>query len=164
MSFVHFRSGPCIVVWNSVELGYTEDGVRMRIEPRYADVHSDNMGGLAGVPSDTQLLGAIAIVTTLFSKYVKAELDKLTSFEKAGTAGQLPEIGTFIKQDSEYAALELRGTKEEITFDTAFLRQGQEMNVGTNAKKYAVGFECWLTSSCTRTLFAITGGYSSCVP
>lgn len=163
-TFVHYMSGPTVIEFNSVELGYAEDRVQIQVQPYYDDIHTDNMGGLAGPPSDSQLLGAIANITAVLTKYVKAEMDKLTSFDSGGSAGVLPDIGSFVKQDALYAALVLTGTNETITFDYAHLRQAQEFNASVRHKRYAVGWQAWMDDACTRTLMEITAGVSSCVP
>ncbi len=124
-------------------LGYTRDGVRIRIEPRWGDVMSDDWGGEGGAPADTQILGEIATVTLDFTKYDKAFVQQLTSFSKNGSAGLLPAIGTLIRQDSEFGILILAGSIETWTFPVAFPREAYEVNKGTKFSTANVGFECW---------------------
>lgn len=152
---LHIVAGPVIVTWNAVQLGYSEDGVRVRFEPKWGDIKSDDYGGSGGAPSDTQFLGGIASVTADLVKFDNAEVLKLTSFEKAGAAGVFPQYGTLIRQESEYAVLLLDGKNQDYTFSQAFLRNAQEMNKGTRYTKYAVGWECWVNSATSRTLFTV---------
>src|SRR3990167_7413627 len=120
MANQHRVAGPVLVTYNTVQLGYSRDGVTIRIEPKYLDIFSDDFGGASGAPADTQLLGAIATVTADFPKYDQTELHRLTAFEKAGTAGVLPQLGTLIRQESEYAVLLLDGKNEDWSFPVAF--------------------------------------------
>ena len=144
-----------LVAWNSVSLGYTRDGVRIRIEPRWGDIQSDDFGGEGGAPADTQLLGAIATITCEFTKYDAGEVRKLTSFEKAGLAGTLPSLGTLIRQDTEFASLTLTGSIETWTFSTAFPHESHELNKGTKFTTYTLGFEAWINNTTSRELFSV---------
>lgn len=155
MAIEHVVAGPVIVTANSVQLGYSQDGVSIRIEPRYGDIHSDDWAGVGGAPADTQLLGAIATVTADLTKYERAECVKLTSFEKAGAAGTLPVLGTLIRQDDEFFQLDLDGVNEDWAFSVAFCRQAIEVNKGTKYSTFLVGFECWLSTTAARELFTI---------
>ena len=132
-----------LVSFNGNALGYTRDGVRIRIEPRWGDIFSDDWGGEGGAPADTQILGEIATVTLDFTKYDKAFVQQLTSFSKNGTVGKLPAIGTLIRQQTEYAILVLAGSIETWTFPVAFPREAYEVNKGTKFSTANVGFECW---------------------
>lgn len=154
MALLHRVMGPCIVTFNAVQLGYSRDGVNIRFEPRYGDIFSDDYGGSGGAPADTQLLGAIGIVTVDFPKYEQSEIHRLTSFEKAGTEGVLPQLGTLIRQEQEYAALFLDGKNEDFLFPIAFARQPMEVNKGTRFSTWVMGWECWITSPQARLLFS----------
>ena len=160
---IHFACGPVVVTWNAIQLGYSEDGCKMVVQPFFDRVSSDDFGGRAGPPADEQLLGAVATIDIPFTKYVKAEMDKLSAFKKNGTAGILPPIGSFVRQDGLYATLLLAGINDNHTFLTAFLRRAQEINSGTKYRTYMVGFECWLnqtdytqlSQAQNRTLFTV---------
>ncbi len=160
-NFAHFMNGPVVVTWNSVQLGFSEDGVQINIQPFFDQIPSDDFGGRAGPPSDSQILAAIATVDVALSKYDKAEVDKLTSYKAGGAVGVLPPIGSFIRQDGLSAALLLDGVLEDLTFATAYLRRNQEFNSGTKWRRYVIGWECWvnatdlgsLSSLQNRTLF-----------
>ena len=120
------------------------------------------------VISTVALLGATASIRLMLTKYQKEICDRLSSFTQsalpAGTKGLLPVIGSFIRQDSMYAALLLSGVNENLSFPIAFMRGGYEINSGTKYRRYIVEFEAWLnqtdytqiTTAQTRTLFTQT--------
>lgn len=160
MAIEHFYTGPVLVTFNSVQLGYTRDGVRVRIEPKFADIHSDDWGGAGGAPADTQLLGAVASCVCDLTKYSKADVDALTAYVKSGTKATLPAFGTLIRQESKYATLLLDGTQEERSFAMAFIRGAHEYNAGTRARVYNISFEMHLDATTTRVLFTDSGSPS----
>mgnify|MGYP000851156251 CR=1 FL=1 len=166
---VHFKSGPIVVNFgvdanNLTQLGFSEDGVTGIIQPFFDEVKSDDNGGLRGPPSDAQLLGAIASLDVDFTKYIKAEMDKLSAFKVNGTAGILPAVGSFVRQDALGGVLRLSGIHDTFTFNFAFIRRNFEFNTGTRYRKYKTGWECWMSlpdynqisQAQTRTLFTIT--------
>lgn len=155
MAIQHEVAGPVIVTWNTIQLGYSRDGVPIRIEPKWIDIQSDDYGGAAGAPSDIQLAGALCIVTAELTKYSKADCHALTSFYKGGSAGVLPVIGSLIRQNSYHAALLLDGVNEDWTFSTAVIRQAIEVNKGTRYSTLVCGWECWINNTTARTLFTI---------
>lgn len=164
---VHFTTGACVINWGlagGTDLGFSEDGARITLTPFYDQVHSDDFGGRAGPPSDAQLLGAIATIDVDFTKYVKAELDKLSSFQVNGAAGLLPHVGKFVRQDALAAVLKITGMNEILSFAEAYLKRNFEMNSGTKYRTYRVGWEAWMAkpdytamaSAQTRRLFTLT--------
>lgn len=156
MPIQHEVAGPVKVVFNSIDLGYTRDGVQVSIEPKWIEIPSDDWGGQAGAPSDIQLVGAIATITLELTKYVKAEVEKLTSFTSGGTAFTLPTFGTLMKQGSKTAALLLDGANDNLTFPVAFPKRAHEFNKGTKFTTYMLGFEAHLDAAATRVLCNIT--------
>jgi len=152
----HIVAGPVIVTFNSLQIGYSRDGVQIRIEPRWIDVPSDEYGGASGAPSDAQIVGAIATVSADLTKYDKAQLRKLTSFAgTTGTAGTLPAFGTLMRQDTKVQILLLDGANEDFTFSNAFVRQAIEVNKGTRFSSAMLAFECWVDAPATRVLFTV---------
>lgn len=156
MAIQHEVAGPVIVTWNGGQLGYSRDGVRVRIEPKWIDIPSDYYGGASGAPADAQIVGAIATVQCELTQYNKTLCHPLTSFYKAGTAGVLPTLGSLVRQGSGYATLLLDGTVEDWTFTVAMIRQGQEVNKGTRFSTFVCGFECWISDPVARTLFTVS--------
>jgi len=151
MAIAHYYEGPVFVEIQKSggafdPIGFTRDGVPVRIEPRYFDIATDDRGGERGVPSDTQFLGAIANLNLDLTKYEKDQLDQLKTFTDDATiaVGTVPEFGRLIVQEGIAMAIRLNGGKEKKTFHTCFIRQAIEYNSGTRARFYRLGFECWL--------------------
>ena len=165
MAIAHLAAGTTIVSFNSNQLGYSEDGCQMQINPRYADVFSDQWGGRQGAPSDSQILGGTVLVSMLMTAYEAAEEKKMLTLDpgaaangSVGASGEinLPTFGSFIRQDGIAKALLLTGTIETYTFTTAFLRQSIDVSpIGTVAKKLSLGFECWCDAASTRKLLQL---------
>lgn len=158
MAFAHFMAGPVDITFDAVAVGKSEDGVQINIQPFFDNIPCDDYGGRAGPPSDAQILGAIATVDCALSKYEKAVAEKLSSYQSStsSTAGVLPTIGSFIRQDSIAKALLLDGTVQNLTFATAYLKRNYEMNAGTKWRRIVLGWECWMDAAATRVLFTIT--------
>lgn len=148
----HFTSGPVVPCFgvsanDLVKLGYSEDGIKMLVTPYFDNIPSDDFGGRGGPPSDAQILGAIATIDLELSKYVKADVDRLSSFQVAANAiaGVLPPIGKFVRQDGLGGVLKLIGINDSYLFDFAYLRRNYEINTGTKWRKYILGFEAWMS-------------------
>lgn len=153
---VHY-DGPVLVKLNSVDLGYTSDGVIVTIEPRWNDVFSDDYGGERGAPADAQILGGIGRANIQLAKYDRTYLENLTSFgTTAGTAGTFPAYGTLIRQESIAQALVLSGTNRIQTFSKSFVRGSQEWNSGTRHKRWSLSLEMWVDAATTRALAAFS--------
>jgi len=155
MAIEHVVSGPVIVTFDAVPLGYSRDGVRVEIAPRWLDVHSDDFGGEAGAPSDSQLMGAMATITAELTKFDAALVAALTSFEESGTAGTLPTLGSFVRQSQLAATLLLNGSIQDWTFATAFLRRPMDFNAGMRYQTWTMGWEAWIDAAATRVLLAL---------
>lgn len=157
MAIQHIVAGPVNVTFNSVPLGYSRDGVQIRMEPRWIDIPSDDWGGASGAPADAQLVGAIAVVSCDLTKYEAATIRAMTSFQgTGGTTGTLPVFGTLMRQDSKLQTLLLDGVNEDWTFNQAFVRQAIEVNKGTRFSTAMIGFECWLSSTSQRLMMTIS--------
>lgn len=144
---------------STVNLGFTRDGVDLEVKKFWHVIHSDDFGGEAGHPADEQLLGAIVTITTELVKYEKDELDKLechdpdgTTSSFGGTAGTMPVIGSFMRQDGMYGKLALVGTTKTRTFPVCFPRSKTE-TIGTKSSVYTVTWEAWMDAVATRVLW-----------
>lgn len=161
MAIEHFNLSAALVSFGGDNLGYSGNGVDLIVEPRWNDIPSDLYGGQGGVPSDSQLLGAVAFVTCEFTAFEINEIFARANFTLnptpftagAGTV-TLPIIGNFVRQGSAplAGALVLTGANGSLTFATAFLRQRQQFNMGTKASFWMVGWEAWLDAAATRNL------------
>lgn len=163
MALAFQMAGPVLVQWDNANLGYAEDKVTIQIQPFFDDIHTDAWGGLAGPFAERQLLGAIANIQVVFTKYDDTLVNALSSYDAAGAVGMLPEIGSFVYQDNLYGPLELNGTKEQITFAYAHLGHAQEFNSSTRHRKYVAGWIARLNDVCTnRQLFTLVESTISC--
>lgn len=164
MAFTFYTSGAAYVSFAGADLGFCEDRVQIVVQPSFDEVHTDSWGGLAGPFADRQLLGAVAQIQCLFTKYDKAELDKLTSFVTGGTAGVIgsSKLGEFIYQDTLYDTLDINGTNETLTFDYAHIAAGVEFNSSMRHRRYQATFMARMDDACARNLFTIAGS-ASCV-
>lgn len=156
MTILHVVEGPVLVTWGLSQLGYSRDGVQIRVEPKWIDIPCDEWGGASGAPADAQLVGAVGHVQCDLTKYDQALCQALTSFVLAGTVGVLPVFGTLMRQGTKTAALTLTGTANTLGFSTTFVRQAIEVNRGTRFSTFVCAFECWLNAADTRTLFTDT--------
>lgn len=164
-AYVHYTTLACNIQWGGFDLGFAEDGAQLTIIPRFEDIHSDDMGGRGGAPSDAQFLGATGHIDFVFTKYLKARMDQLGSYDvrklTTPAVGVMPVLGSFVRQDGLAGPLVLRAVNESLTFETAYLRRNYEINSGVRARRYICGFELWLnqtdlnnlTSAQTRRMF-----------
>lgn len=158
MAIQHVVAGASIVTFQSYQLGYTRDGVRIRIEPKWNEIKSDDYGGEGGAPADQQLLGAEAIITCDLTKYDAALVEKLTAYAvlmAGATAGTIGALGTLVRQDSKTGTLLIDGDKN-YTFATAFCFDSHELNAGTKYQTWNLGFKAWIDAPATRVLMAIS--------
>ena len=150
---VHFATLNAAVIWDGYNLGFSEEGCTISIQPRWDDIYSDDMGGTRGVPSDSQFLGATGSVDLVFTKYDKINMDKIASFTSGTLAsgnafrGVYPILGSFARQDGMSGSLLIQAPRETLTFPTAVLRRNYEINSGTRYRRYVCGFELWLNQT-----------------
>ena len=170
-SFPHVSTGPVLVSWPNAAttLGYADDRIMIDERPFYEDIRNDGFGGAAGMPSDVQYLGSIAVVTMNLNRLNMTNIDllgTLDSLDATPTDGLMPTIGSFVKQDSLNGALVLtsgNATNGEVrTFPNAFLRQGRRFNVGVRHQIYTLVFECHIDDPCTMTLWSVGAASDPC--
>lgn len=157
MANLHVVAGPVTCSFGGNVLGFTRDGADIRYEARWGDVFSDDFGGAGGAPADTQLLGMVGSVNLELTKYDEAEVRKLAAFSKDGPAdGDLPALGTLIRQESKFATLLLAGSIKTYTFAVSFPREPQSLNAGTTFSTYLLQFEFWINDPSSRNFQAVT--------
>lgn len=168
MAIAFYSSGPVLVNYDSVDLGYTEDRVEITIQPFFEDLHTDSCGGLAGPFADRQLLGAVAAINCMLVKFDNAAVQKLSSFvDQTGTAGVVgsAKLGEFIYQDGMYAPLDLQSTyaSSPLKFEYAHLSGAFSFNSSTRHRRYQLQFLTRMDDPCTRQLYTAGTQDSSCL-
>jgi hypothetical protein len=163
-TFPHRATGPTLVTWSGNEIGYADDRIQIEERPFWEDIRNDAFGGAAGMPSDVQYLGSIAIVTCTLNRFTVAEIEKLAGIDSVPgtTYGTMPQVGLFMRQNTMYGALLLSNRTETLTYTVAFLRQGRRFNVSTRHQIYSLVFECHIDDPCTRVLFTTGTGTGPC--
>ena len=163
-TFPHRATGPTLVTWNSLQLGYADDRIQIEERPFWEDIRNDAFGGAAGMPSDVHYLGSIAIVSCNLNRFVIANIQALADLDAANvnTVGVMPAIGTFMRSDAMYSSLVLSNATETLTYTVAFLRQGRRFNVGTRHQIFSLAFECHVDDPCTMKLFAAGAAVDPC--
>jgi len=154
MPLTHQVAGVTEVKWNNIQLGFSRDGVTIRTQPYYEDIHSDDFGGASAPPADSQFMGAIALVTAELTKWNEVEVNKLGKFGGAGSRGTVAVIGSLVRAGGLFGSLFLDNAGDPRTYARAFLRQAQEVNVGTKYSTFIVGWECWIDTTGSRILFS----------
>lgn len=152
MAIVHQVAGATLVKFNGVDLGFSRDGVTVRLDPRWHDIFSDDFGGAEGAPADSQILGVTGTVICDLTKYDLASVEALTAFVAGGSVGTLPPLGTLTRQENQFGALLLQGNTS-WSFPHAIPREAQEVNKGTKNSTYVIGFACYINSADARVLF-----------
>lgn len=143
MAIAYNIHGGVTVKYDGVNLGYTRNGVSVRINPRFKDYKIDHSGGDEGIPDESQFLGATADISIELEKYDRDPAEILTSFNQGGAAGIHANMGALVKGDSLYAVLDLVGATHTIRFPVAVIKGGQELSFSLRASMFMVRFECW---------------------
>jgi len=150
--------GPALIKFGASEseqdLGYTEDGAQITVQPHFSEVFSDDWGGAGGAPADSQILGFRAFIRLKLTKYDLANVEALTSFQIGGARGVLPAYGTLMRQDEKYGNLIIDGTNADYTFSTSIVKEAFEINAGTRSQVVHMGFEAWANNTTARLLFS----------
>jgi len=168
-TYPHRSVGPTLVSWPTTlkQLGYADDRIQIEERPFYEDIRNDAFGGAAGMPSDVQFLGSIAIVTCNLNRFIIANIEDLAHYDSvpAVNYGVMPQIGTFMRHGGMYGILTLASglqSTEVLTYSHAFLRQGRRFNVGTRHQIYSLVFECHVDDPCDMKLFTRTTSVGPC--
>ena len=160
-AFPHFATGPTLVEFNSLELGYAEDRVQIEEKPFWHEVKADSYGGAEGPPCDVQYLGALVLVRCLLNRFDEAYLRALGSID-VGAPGEMPPTGWYMRQDGGMKQLRLINQTYVLTYSKAVLRQGRQFNVGTRHQAFALMFECHVNNPCDSVLFDYEDGDDPC--
>jgi hypothetical protein len=185
MSVAHYYAGPAAVTFTprdtssgllvpgqAVVLGINRDAIPVITQPKFADVMSDDWGGENGVPSDSQYMGAIAVIQLSLIKFELAAIDRLMTGASHytsstwNTAGEGFPFGGLIRAGGLMGQLVLNSANaaytdstktnaKVMTFPYVFVRNGGSVNQGTAAASYDLQFEAWMNASLTRQLYTV---------
>ena len=153
----HHSTGPCNakfgVANSEAELGFTADGAQVDYLIKTIDVPSDDFGGASGGPSDVQIVGCEANVSLDLTKFDKANCEAAMS-GVGGTAGVVPELGSFMRQDGKAGQLFLDGVADDYKFPVAYVTRGG-INKGTRFSTFRLQFRCLMDAATTRKFLEI---------
>jgi hypothetical protein len=184
MAVAHYYAGPAAVTFTprdtstgllvpaqAVVLGINRDAIPVITQPKFADVMSDDWGGENGVPSDSQYMGAIAVIQLSLIKFELAAIDRLMTGAAHytggwNTAGESFPFGYLIRAGGLMGQLTLNSANAAYTdtaklnakvmnFPYAFVRNGGSVNQGTAAASYDLQFEAWLNGYLSRQLYTV---------
>lgn len=129
------------------QLGYSEDGVRIRRELFRLPVHGDQNGGLDGPPIDIQQLGAIYHVEMTLTSFDWAVLTKLENGVAGGTAGTEGTVGTLLFSESnKIFRFLVHTTNRPLNFLRAVV-EDLDWNKGTKHNKVLLTMACYKNAS-----------------
>ena len=165
-SYPHHSTGPTLITFDDMPLGYSEDRVQIEERPQWEDIRNDAFGGMAGVQSDVQFLGAIHYVHCNLNRFVAANINTLAMIDVDNPTGDTGDydglMGKFMRQDEMYAALVLSNKSATTTYSVAFLRQGRRFNMGTRHQQVALVFECHIDDPCDMVVFTAAAATDPC--
>lgn len=163
--FPHFATGPTLVEFHDLELGYAEDRVQISEKPFWHEVKADSYGGAEGPPCDVQYLGALVYVQCLLNRFDEANLRTISRIDYGGPAsadGEMLPAGWYMRQDGGMEQLRLLSKEYTLTYSKAILRQGRQFSVGTRHQAFALMFECHVDNPCDAVLFEYETGDDPC--
>lgn len=130
-------------------LGFTRDGVRIRTEALFEDIHSDELGGQAGLPVELAYYGERAVVTCELIKWdvtVADLLAKRLSGVQTNT-GVIPgPLGRMVFSNGDAFRLVIASlTPGTIgwSFPRAVPREPMEINKGSRPSMMLLVFDCY---------------------
>jgi|TARA_R100000149_G_scaffold56881_1_gene25920 hypothetical protein len=171
MAIQHFFAGPATVEikkrnpeTGALDAAYTPIGINREaipviVTPSVLDVPTDEFGGPEGTPADVQLMGAIANIQLSLTKFEIDELDRLIDGATWNTpsddtpgagepyeyltkdAGQMPLLGSFLRQNNFHFQLRLHSDFKEMLFEYCFVRNGGAVAQGTRYSSYDLQVE-----------------------
>lgn len=125
-------------------LGYTVNGVRIRDESFWDDVHGDQNGGDAGPPIEVIYLGKKASVSVELSKWDAAVADKIAARLWSSSPGVVGPVGTPILASGQSLRLVVQcAASPGFDFRRAVPREPIEVNKGTRHSVLMCVFDCY---------------------
>ena len=186
MPIQHFFAGPATVKIKKrnpetgaldadfTDIGINREAIPLIITPSVLDVPSDDWGGPEGVPADVQLIGAIANIQLSLTKFDIGQLDRMIDGTTWTTvtddtpgagepyeylvkdAGQMPLLGSFIRQNNFMFQLKLESDYKEILFEYCFVRNGGAVAQGTRYSSYDLQVEAHMNLTTSSNEFRNT--------
>jgi hypothetical protein len=166
-TFPHVSVGATLVTFAGLEIGYAEDRVMIDERPQWEDIRNDAFGGMAGVPSDIQLLGEVIFVQANINRFSPSNMESLAliapNFGGPANIGDLAGMmGVFARQDGLFEPLVLSNKTATLTFANALLRHGRKFNLGTRHQQVALVFECHVDDPCDMSLWVASTADDPC--
>ncbi len=146
MAIQYHVAGPALIkldtgTSNALEsLGYTRDSAEIRLEARYEELKSDDMGGEQGPPGDLNYLGESATVRLELTKWDTVVADKVVARLYGGTAGMPGAPGTEMIEGAKTFRLLIHSTNNPMNFPRAILYGAVEINKGTRHSRLVLEF------------------------
>ena len=145
-----------------VDLGYTEEGVDVRVEEHSEDIHTDEFG--PATPRDVAYLGETAELVCNFISWDITNMDTVESRHRSGkTTGAVPAscIGTLYFAGSKYISVRYLAsqrcgltTEKYRQFLYCTVRGAIPFRVGTRVTRMAVTFRAIPRNEVLYTLVA----------
>ena len=159
--FPHVATGPTLVTFTGDDLGFAEDQIDIEERPFFREVKADSFGGAEGPPIDLQFTGALVFVRATLNRINESNCRDL-GWDYADTAGTLPAVGEYQRQDEKWGLLQLKNRSHVMQFEQAVLRQGKSFNAGTRHRKYVLLFECHVNTPCNKVLYTYEDAEAPC--
>jgi hypothetical protein len=155
-TYPHFSAGPVLVSWETMALGYSMNGIDIQEQPVFQDLKNDAYGGQAGMPSDVQWLGAVAMITCNLNRFTPGNLENIAQFDAnmQASLGSYRRVGQFVKQDGMHGQLILSSAVETLTFPSTYLVHGRSFNTGVPERVWRLVFRALIKDPCDMTLYS----------
>lgn len=130
------------------QLGYTRDGVRVRVEGLFEEVRCDQTGGEAGLPVELLYHGDRAIVELELTKWDALVADKIAKRLSlwTGSVGVIPPAGQLVFATGNAYRLVIAPGRQGVVgwdFPRAIPQQPLQINKGSRASVMFITFQCY---------------------
>lgn len=129
---------------NLVATGYAMDMTRIREQPFWHDVPSDENGGPQGPPIDVQFLGAIVQIQIEMSRWDVAQVALLRKYASATQGTISPnEVGTFMSNKAVALLCYAPTQPLPLYFPFCIVREPIEFGAGTKFSSVQLNFTAY---------------------
>lgn len=141
-------AGPCEILVGAeggvttTSLGYSRNGVDVRIDGYYEDVPCDTDGGDRGPPADVNFMGESATIRLELTKWDSALAESITPRVNGAVAGVPAGPGVLFGQDGKAFRLIVLPTTPGFDFKRAIVRGAVEINKGSRYSTLVLEFQC----------------------